>query len=129
MRFVATILDGIVDNFAPTPGEREYFVTSLTGQSTSELSELERRLGYRFTQEDLLRQALTHKSFAHESGNGVHNESMEFLGDAVLGFPHHRFHLPGLSAFTEGRKSKIKAYLVSATTLSSLARALEILTS
>ncbi len=98
----------------------------MTSQSTTELSELEHGLGYRFTQEDLLRQALTHKSFAHESGNGAHNESMEFLGDAVLGFLITDFIYQDFSALTEGRKSKIKAYLVSATTLSSLALALEI---
>ncbi len=120
---VATIVDDVVNNLAPAPGEREYFVTS---QSTTELSDLEERLGYRFTQEDLLRQALTHKSFAHESGNGAHNESMEFLGDAVLGFLITDFIYKDFPALTEGRKSKIKAYLVSATTLSSLALALEI---
>jgi len=96
-------------------------VTSLTGHSTTEFSELEQRLGYRFTEEGLLRQALTHKSFAHESGTGAHNESMEFLGDAVLGFLITDFIYRDFPALTEGRKSKIKAYLVSATTLSSLA--------
>ena len=101
-------------------------MTSLTGHSTTEFSELEQRLGYRFTEEGLLRQALTHKSFAHESGNGAHNESMEFLGDAVLGFLITDFIYRDFPALTEGRKSKIKAYLVSATTLSSLAIALEI---
>ncbi len=126
MRSAPSILDGIADNLASSPGEREYFVTSLTGQSTTELSELERRLGYRFTQKDLLRQALTHKSFAHESGNGVHNESMEFLGDAVLGFLITDFIYQDFPAFTEGRKSKIKGYLVSAATLSNLALELEI---
>ncbi len=111
---------------APATGERESFVTSLTGQSTTEFSELEERLGYRFTEENLVRQALTHKSFAHESGNGSHNESMEFLGDAVLGFLITDFIYRDFPDLTEGRKSKIKAYLVSATTLSSLAIALEI---
>lgn len=111
---------------APATGERESFVTSLTGQSTTEFSELEDRLGYRFTEENLVRQALTHKSFAHESGNGSHNESMEFLGDAVLGFLITDFIYRDFPDLTEGRKSKIKAYLVSATTLSSLAIALEI---
>lgn len=117
------IVDDGVDNMAPATGEREYLVTS---PSTTEFAELEQRLGYRFTQEDLLRQALTHKSFAHESGTGAHNESMEFLGDAVLGFLITDFIYQDFPALTEGRKSKIKAYLVSATTLSSLALALEI---
>ena len=101
-------------------------MTSLTGHSTTEFSELEERLRYRFTEEGLLRQALTHKSFAHESASGAHNESMEFLGDAVLGFLITDFIYRDFPALTEGRKSKIKAYLVSATTLSSLAIALEI---
>ena len=57
----------------------------MTSESATTLSELEERLEYSFQQQQLLDQALTHKSFAHESGNSIHNESMEFLGDAVLG--------------------------------------------
>lgn len=98
----------------------------MTSPSATALSELQDRLGYRFEREDLLQQALTHKSFAHESGHDVHNESMEFLGDAVLGFVVTDFIYHGFPALTEGRKSKIKAFLVSASTLSGLALALEI---
>lgn len=104
-------------------GKRETFVTS---QSTVELSDLQVRLRYTFKKKDLLRQALTHKSFAHESGNDVHNESMEFLGDAVLGFLITDFIYRDFPTLSEGRKSKIKAFLVSASTLSNLALALEI---
>jgi ribonuclease-3 len=98
----------------------------VTSPSTAELTDLQDRLGYHFNREELLQQALTHKSFAHESGNRGHNESMEFLGDAVLGFLITDFIYRDFPALTEGRKSKIKAYLVSASTLSSLALALEI---
>lgn len=98
----------------------------MSSQSASTLSELQDRLGYHFHREALLQQALTHKSFAHERGHGAHNESMEFLGDAVLGFVITDFIYHGFPALTEGRKSKIKAYLVSASTLSQLALALEI---
>ena len=98
----------------------------MTSQTTVELSELQERLDYRFRSDALLQQALTHKSYAHESGNGVHNESMEFLGDAVLGFLITDFIYRDFPALSEGRKSKIKAYLVSASTLSSLALALQI---
>lgn len=112
----------------PTPqrSHRENDENLVTSQSTFELSELQDRLGYHFTREDLLLQALTHKSFAHESGHGAHNESMEFLGDAVLGFLVTDFIYRDFPGLTEGRKSKIKAFLVSATTLSSLALAIEI---
>ena len=49
---------------------------------------LERRIGYRFRDRGLLEHAMTHTSRANEdvSGGVVDNESLEFLGDAVLGF-------------------------------------------
>lgn len=88
-----------------------------------EFAPLEARLGYRFRDVGLLEHALTHRSRAHEDASGgvFDNESLEFLGDAVLGlviadrlfrdFPQH----------DEGRKSKLKAWLVSAPTLADLA--------
>jgi len=87
---------------------------------------LEERLGYRFRDKDLLQRALTHTSFAYESGGSPHNESMEFLGDSILGFLVTDFIFRKFPDFTEGRKSKIKAYLVSSTTLSMLALQLDI---
>lgn len=98
----------------------------MTSQQTTDLEELQERFSYRFRNEALLEQALTHKSFAHESGDEAHNESMEFLGDAVLGFLVTDFIYRDFPGRTEGRKSKIKAYLVSASTLSSIARDLDI---
>ena len=94
--------------------------------STTDLEKLPERLGHRFRRPELLQQALTHKSFAHESGSADHNESMEFLGDAVLGFLVTDFIYRDFPALTEGRKSKIKAYLVSASTLWQLALELRI---
>ena len=48
--------------------------------------ELQDKIGYEFKQEKLLRQALTHSSFANEKHLRKHsdNERLEFLGDAVL---------------------------------------------
>jgi ribonuclease III len=87
------------------------------------LPDLEALLGYRFKNPELLIQALTHRSFVYEQegGNFRNNESLEFLGDAVLGFlvSSQIFRLyPDL---TEGDLSKIKAYLVSAANLLRLA--------
>ena len=45
---------------------------------------LEDRLGYRFKDRNLLLRALTHVSFANESPPERDNESLAFLGDAVL---------------------------------------------
>src|SRR3970040_1204751 len=52
-----------------------------------EFDDLEQRIGYRFTDRGLLEHALTHRSRAAEdiSGGVFDNESLEFLGDAVLG--------------------------------------------
>ena len=73
---------------------------------------LEARIGYRFRDRGLLEHALTHKSKAHEdpSGGVIDNESLEFLGDAVLGLVDRRRAVPRRSrTYTEGQKSKIKA--------------------
>ena len=88
------------------------------------LEELEELLGHHFSDRSLLVQALTHRSFVNESGIGnlKNNESLEFLGDAVLGFiVSSRIYrlFPGLN---EGELSKIKAFLVSAANLFQLAR-------
>src|ERR671919_981129 len=52
-----------------------------------EFEELQLRIGYRFRDRGLLEHALTHKSRAAEDATGgvADNESLEFLGDAVLG--------------------------------------------
>jgi len=54
----------------------------------SNLCGLEDLLGYTFKNQALLCQALTHRSFVNEreAENLRNNESLEFLGDSVLGF-------------------------------------------
>ena len=87
------------------------------------VEELERRLGYSFSNKNLLRQALTHRSyvFEHEDPELRHNESLEFLGDAVLGFLISARVFLLCPDSSEGELSKIKAHLVSATNLAKLA--------
>ena len=83
------------------------------------LKVFEERLGYHFDDRALLDRALTHSSRAHESlaADAGHNEPLEFLGDAVIGFVVsdllHRREPEG----KEGRKSKARARLVSAPSL------------
>ena len=76
---------------------------------------LEARVGYRFRDRGLLEHALTHRSKAHEdpSGGVADNESMEFLGDAVLGLEVSDALFRAFPTYSEGQKSKIKANLVS----------------
>jgi ribonuclease-3 len=89
-----------------------------------DLTDFEERIGYPFQRRELLTRALTHKSYSHEAKTESvrDNETFEFLGDSVLGFVvgdilFHRF--PTLD---EGALSKMKAYLVSATSLAAKAR-------
>jgi ribonuclease III len=93
---------------------------------TRDLSALEARLGYAFREAAILDRALTHRSRANEDASGVtvDNESLEFLGDAVLGFVMADLLFRDYPQFDEGQKSKIKASLVSTATLALLARRL-----
>jgi len=91
-----------------------------------ELDALEVRVGYRFKDRGLLEHALTHKSKAHEdpSGGVADNESLEFLGDAVLGLVVAEALFRSFPSYNEGQKSKIKANLVSTTSLAEMAEQL-----
>jgi len=88
------------------------------------IADLEQRIGYRFRDVGLLEHALTHKSKAHEDATGgvVDNESLEFLGDAVLGFVVADLLYREFPHFQEGQKSKAKAALVSTAALAELAQ-------
>jgi ribonuclease-3 len=88
----------------------------------TELEPLERTIGYRFRDRGLLEHALTHRSRVHEDASGgvFDNESMEFLGDSVLGFVIADLLFHEFPQHNEGQKSKLKASLVSASSLARL---------
>jgi ribonuclease-3 len=80
-----------------------------------EFEELQSRIGYRFRDRGLLEHALTHKSRSAEDATGgvADNESLEFLGDAVLGLIVADTLFHQYPAYNEGQKSKVKAAVVS----------------
>ena len=83
------------------------------------IEQLQAQLGYVFTDVSGLKLALTHRSAA-----GLHNERLEFLGDAVLELvvTHRLYHqFPGVD---EGRLSRFRAQLVRKESLASKAREL-----
>ena len=88
----------------------------------SELEPLERRVGYRFKDRGMLEHALTHRSRVHEDASGgvIDNESMEFLGDSLLGFVIADMLFREFPQHNEGQKSKLKASIVSAASLARL---------
>src|SRR5262245_31488445 len=100
----------------------------MSGAAAETVTDFQQRLGYAFRDRTLLERALTHKSFSNENreNRAPNNERLEFLGDAVLGFVVGELIYRSFPNLQEGALSKIKAHLVSATMLSTKARALEI---
>jgi len=82
--------------------------------NTKNLKELQKNIGYVFLREDLLRQALTHSSYAHEKNlkQLMDNERLEFLGDAVLEVVSSEFLFKNHPEMNEGQMTKLRASLV-----------------
>ncbi len=74
--------------------------------------EIEKVLNYTFKNKDILREALTHRSY-NPHPHGINNERLEFLGDSVLGLVVAGQLYNLLTTKEEGVLSKIKANLVS----------------
>ena len=73
--------------------------------------ELEKVLSYTFKDKNILKEALTHRSYQCRGAH--HNERLEFLGDSVLGLVVAAYLYRKLDTKEEGVLSKIKANLVS----------------
>ena len=88
---------------------------------------LEKALAYHFKDPDLLLQALTHKSFSNEQADDIlHNERLEFLGDAVLELAVSEYVFHKYPDIPEGGLTRIRAEVVSEKGLAAIARALEL---
>ncbi|RMH40514.1 MAG: ribonuclease III [Deltaproteobacteria bacterium] len=109
---------------APSPpraGAGSRYSLPVTG--ASDLSALERRLGYRFRDRALLVRAVTHRSFANEHPDaGGDNERLEFLGDAVLDLVVGEQLMARHPDLHEGDLSMLRASIVSEAGLSAIAR-------
>lgn len=84
----------------------------------SNFAPLESALGYHFASQNLLQEALTHKSCV----NTKNNERLEFLGDAVLDLLVGEYLFCKFAHFDEGRLSKMRASLVNEKSFASFAR-------
>lgn len=82
---------------------------------------LQKKLGYIFVQPNLLRQALTHRSFSVN-----HYERLEFLGDGVLNFIVAHCLFDQFPEQKEGDLSRIRAHLVRQETLVEVAQKLDV---
>jgi len=96
------------------------------------LAKLERRIGYKFRDPQLLERALTHRSWAHENRPDIEtervaqNESLEFVGDSVLGLAIAEELYLKNPKLNEGQLTLMKHRLVSTGTLAIVAVGLDI---
>jgi len=93
---------------------------------TGELDELAAILGHEFRDMELLRTAVTHRSYANErpEAGRPDNERLEFLGDAVLDLVVGHMLMNAYPELTEGRLSVTRSQVVSEDSLSEIAYAL-----
>ncbi|MBQ2900985.1 MAG: ribonuclease III [Agathobacter sp.] len=85
----------------------------------SDLKKFQEGIGYTFKNEHLLKQALTHSSYANEKHlkKLSDNERLEFLGDAVLEVISSEFLFQNYPKLTEGQLTKLRASIVCEPTL------------
>jgi ribonuclease-3 len=81
-----------------------------------DLSVLERKLGYAFKEQALLRQAVTHRSYS-----SINNERLEFLGDGILDALIARMLYREFTRLSEGELSRFRSGLVCQDSLHSVA--------
>lgn len=88
------------------------------------LKELQKKIDYFFSDPSLLKQALTHKSFANERKDDSiqDNERFEFLGDAVLELSITHILMERFKELSEGKLSKLRAAIVNKDSLSAIAK-------
>ncbi|PKO72330.1 MAG: ribonuclease III [Betaproteobacteria bacterium HGW-Betaproteobacteria-14] len=79
----------------------------------------ERAIGYAFNSRDLLKQALTHRSYG-----AIHNERLEFLGDSILNCVIAQALYERFLEVREGDLSRLRANLVRQETLAAIAQRL-----
>ena len=91
------------------------------------LQELQERIGYQFRNLRLLQLSLIHSSFAFERlEDGRHNETQEFLGDAVLDLTVGYILFTRFPEMREGKLTRIRSALVNENGLAERAREIEL---
>jgi len=93
-----------------------------------DLSKLEQKLDIQFKNKDLLKEALTHRSYLNEnpSWQTPHNERLEFLGDAVLELAVTENLFNQYPQYPEGQLTSLRAALVNYQAIARVARDLNL---
>lgn len=86
-----------------------------------DINKIEESIGYKFKNKDLLINALTHTSYAHEN-NKESNEKLEFLGDSILEFVSSKYIYNKYPNLQEGEMTKVRATVVCEESLYKIAK-------
>ena len=86
-----------------------------------DLEIFEKNIGYKFKNIDLLKNALTHTSYAYEK-NIESNEKLEYLGDSILEFVSSQYIYKNYSKLREGEMTKVRATVVCEASLYKIAK-------
>ncbi len=93
---------------------------------TGDLDALEELLGHRFRDRALLEQALCHSSYANETRGATSNETMEFLGDSVIGLAVSHILYEAKPEWREGDLTRALHGIVEGRSLAAAARRLDL---
>lgn len=100
---------------------------NLSNERKAKLLNLAKELGVEFKDLSLLNQALTHTSYVNEAKeHALHNERLEFLGDAVLELASSTYLFKHFSQMPEGEMTKARASVVCETSLAKLSTKLHV---
>ncbi|MED9968786.1 MAG: ribonuclease III [Ruminococcus sp.] len=92
------------------------------------MDELERKIGYQFKDKSLMKEAITHSSYAKEkkARHIKYNERLEFLGDAVLSIVVSDYIFKHCPELPEGELTKLRASLVCEKSLFEFAKRIDL---
>lgn len=88
------------------------------------MEEIQEKIDYHFTDDGLLRRALTHPSARHEKNLDDDNQRLEFLGDAVIGLLSAEFGYHQYKHMQEGQLTMLRSGAASTGALAAIARSL-----
>lgn len=119
------------ESFPAVPAEDSAATSYVLGPERKlQIETLQTRLKLKFHRLELLDQALTHASFVHETNlpekSLLSNETLEFLGDAVLGLAVSHYLSMRFPKYHSGELTKLKGAVVSRTILAKRARQLDL---
>lgn len=92
------------------------------------IAELQKKIKYDFSDSSILREALTHSSYANEKKGELisHNERLEFLGDSVLSIVISDYLFSNHKDLPEGDLTKIRSKIVCEATLAECSRKIKL---